>query len=51
MNEMLARGLDDLIARDSGFLHGRLIMQPLVAIVFAIRSGLRDARMGGPVFF
>lgn len=29
----------------------RLVLQPLVATIFAVRSGLRDAREGRPVFF
>jgi hypothetical protein len=51
MEEMFSRGWDELIARDSGPLHVRLIFQPLVATILAIRSGLNDAREGRPVFF
>jgi hypothetical protein len=51
MEEMFSRGWKELIARDSGLLHIRLILQPLVATLLAIRSGLRDARHGRPVFF
>jgi len=51
MEEMFSRGWKELIARDSGFLHIRLILQPLVATLLAIRSGLRDARTGRPLFF
>lgn len=51
MEEMFSRGWHELIARDSGPLHFRLILQPLVATLFAIRSGLRDAREGRPAFF
>ncbi|MFT3883219.1 MAG: hypothetical protein QM703_26650 [Gemmatales bacterium] len=51
MEEMFSRGWHELIARDSGPLHFRLILQPLVAMLFAIRSGLRDAREGRPAFF
>lgn len=51
MEEMLSRGWHELIARDSGPLHIRLILQPLVATILAIRSGLNDAREGRPVFF
>ena len=29
----------------------RLIVQPLIAIFFAIRSGMQDARAGRPLFF
>ena len=48
---MLSRGWAELIARDSGPLHIRLILQPLVATILATRSGLKDAREGRPVFF
>lgn len=51
LEEMFSRGWGELVARDSGPLHVRLILQPLVATVLAIRSGLRDAREGRPVFF
>ncbi|MCJ7681708.1 MAG: hypothetical protein MUP70_13340 [Candidatus Aminicenantes bacterium] len=29
----------------------RLILQPLMAIIFAVRSGLKDAREGKPAYF
>jgi hypothetical protein len=51
MEEMFSRGWHELIARDSGPMHVRLLLQPLVASILAIRSGLNDAREGRPVFF
>ena len=51
MKDMFSRGWAELIARDSGPLHIRLILQPLIATFLAIRSGLQDARNGRPVFF
>lgn len=51
MEEIFSRGWDELLARDSGPLHVRLLLQPLVASILAIRSGLNDAREGRPVFF
>jgi hypothetical protein len=36
----------DFIARFDGPLHFRLLMQPLMAIFFAVRDGSRDAREG-----
>jgi hypothetical protein len=51
MEEMLARGWEDLMARDSGPFHVRLIIQPLVATFLAIRAGWADAREGRPIFF
>ena len=47
----LSQNWADLLGRDEGPLTFRLIVQPLVAIFFAIRSGLRDAREGKPLFF
>lgn len=40
-----------LVGRDRGPLHFRVIMQPLVAVIIAIRVGLRDAREGLPAYF
>jgi hypothetical protein len=51
MEEMLSRGWHELLARDSGPLHIRLILQPLVATILAIRAGRRDAQERWAVFF
>ncbi|MBL8825192.1 MAG: hypothetical protein JNJ77_21575 [Planctomycetia bacterium] len=51
MEELFSRGWQELLARDSGPLHLRLILQPVVATFFAIRSGIKDARKARPVFF
>jgi hypothetical protein len=51
MEEMFARAWHDLIARDSGPLHFRLILQPLMATLLAIRAGWADARDGRPIYF
>jgi hypothetical protein len=51
MEEMFTRAWDDLLARDSGPLHLRLILQPLVATILAVRAGWADARAGRPIFF
>jgi hypothetical protein len=48
---MFTRGWDELLARETGALHFRFVLQPLVATFFAVRSGLRDAREARPVFF
>ena len=48
--DTLKRAIDELLGRASGPMHLRLIMQPLMAIFFAIRAGLRDARGGEPAF-
>src|SRR5262249_22882308 len=51
MGEMVSRAWEEVIARDSGPVHVRLIIQPLVATLLAIRAGWEDAREGRPIFF
>jgi hypothetical protein len=50
VEEALRRGWENLIGRSGGPMSFRLIIQPAVAILFAIRAGLRDARNGRPPF-
>ena len=42
--------LKDLLARLTGPMHFRLIVQPAVAIALGIRDGLKDARAGRAPF-
>ena len=51
MLEMLTRGIDDLVGRNSGPMHFRLLVQPLMATFLAIRAGWADAWEGRPIFF
>jgi hypothetical protein len=51
MDDVLARIWEDLGGRVGGPLSFRLLLQPLVAIVLAIRAGLEDARTGRPPYF
>jgi len=46
MQEQFVRLYEHLIARVSGPLHFRLLLQPLMATIFAVKSGLKDAREG-----
>ena len=48
--ESLTRAVDELLGRASGPFHFRLILQPVMASLFAIRAGIRDAREGKPAF-
>ena len=50
MNEILARVWHNLGARLAGPMNLRLIIQPTVATILAIRAGLRDARQDRPAF-
>jgi hypothetical protein len=51
IEEIFARFVGDLGDRVGGPLTFRLILQPAVAIFFAIRAGMRDAREGKPAYF
>ncbi len=48
--DILSRGGEQLLGRASGPFHLRLFLTPIVATVFAIRAGLKDAREGQPAF-
>jgi hypothetical protein len=48
--ESLARGLENLLGRLGGPMSFRFLMQPAVAIFFAIRAGVADAREHKPTF-
>lgn len=51
MEEMLTRFWENLIGRAGGPLTLRLLLQPTVATILAIRAGLKDAREGRPPYF
>jgi hypothetical protein len=46
MGDFLSTFWTDFLARFDGPLHFRLFVQPLMAILFAVRDGMRDAREG-----
>jgi hypothetical protein len=50
MDELLARVWDDLVGRVGGPMTFRLIVQPIVASLLAVRAGRRDARAGRPPY-
>jgi hypothetical protein len=45
------RALANLFDRLSGPANFRFVLQPVVSLIFAVRSGLLDARMGRPPYF
>ena len=51
MEDTIARFFNDVLGRLDGPLHFRFFLQPTMAIIFAIRDGLRDAREGRPAYF
>lgn len=46
MEEFLLRVWNDLAGRVGGPMSFRLILQPLAAVILAIRAGIKDARTG-----
>lgn len=50
MEDLVARIFENLVDRVSGPMKFRLVLQPLMAIIFAVRSGLKDAREGKPAY-
>lgn len=51
MEDVLMRIVENLTDRVSGPLHFRLLLQPIMAAVFAIIAGLKDAKLGNPPYF
>ena len=51
MEEALSVFWKELLARPSGPLAFRFIIQPLMACFFAVRDGRHDARAGKPAYF
>ena len=51
MDDFWLRVVEDMMARVSGPMKLRLILQPLVAVIFAVRAGLADAKGGKPPYF
>ena len=45
------RIVEDLFARLDGPLHFRFIVQPLMATIFAVIDGIKDAKAGKPPYF
>jgi hypothetical protein len=45
------RFFENLFSRLDGPLHFRFVMQPLMAITFAVIDGIKDAKMGRPAYF
>jgi hypothetical protein len=51
MLEIWTRIFENLQDRVSGPMHLRILLQPIMALVFATIAGLRDAREGKPPYF
>lgn len=51
MDEILNRFIENLLGRVHGPMNARLLLQPAMAILFAIRDGRRDAMEGRVPYF
>jgi len=51
MEDLFSRIAHDLIARVSGPMQFRLVLQPVMALIFAVRDGLKDAKAGKHPYF
>jgi hypothetical protein len=49
--EVWNRAIENLFGRLGGPFHFRFIMQPAMAIIFALIDGVKDARLGRPAYF
>ena len=50
MDEVLSRVWEQLLGRTGGPFHFRFILQPIMASLFAVRSGLNDAKAQRPAY-
>lgn len=48
--DAIGRGWENFLARPSGPLNIRFLIQPTVAAVMAVRAGIEDARLARPAF-
>ena len=51
MNDIWMRILENMAGRVSGPMEFRFVLQPVMAVIFAVFAGLRDARKGKPPYF
>ena len=49
--DLLSRFFGSFLPRLDGPLHFRFIFQPLMATIFAVIDGIKDAKMGRPAVF
>jgi hypothetical protein len=49
--DAFGRAVDNLGGRIGGPMKLRLVLQPLMAIIFAVRAGVKDGRAGAPPYF
>lgn len=50
MDAIWQRFIEDFVNRLDGPLHFRFIVQPLMAVLFAVMDGIKDAKAGRPAY-
>ena len=50
MDDFFARAWENMSGRVGGPMSFRLVLQPAVAVILAVRAGIRDARAGRPFY-
>jgi hypothetical protein len=50
MDDFFSQGWQNLSGRIGGPMSFRLVLQPVVAVILAVRAGVRDARAGRPLY-
>ena len=51
MQDILGRIAENMIDRVTGPMHFRVFLQPVMASIFAVLDGLKDAKAGRPPYF
>src|SRR5271170_4144268 len=51
MEDVLSRMFENLVGRVQGPMRFRFVLQPLMAVIFAMLDGRKDAREGRPPYF
>lgn len=51
MDDLMARIARDLLDRITGPMHFRILLQPLMAVIFAVIDGWKDAKAGKSPYF
>jgi hypothetical protein len=51
VDDLATRFFTQLVGRVHGPMHFRLILQPVMAVIFATKDGIKDAHVGRPPYF
>ena len=51
MEDIIIRMFENIVDRHGGPMHFRIILQPVMATIYATISGIKDAKTGKPPYF